>query len=48
MLIDVEEKAKEITRHFIRLSGSVGKASNFKKKNQFAHDIGMLNTGIGE
>lgn len=48
MLIDVEEKAKEITRHFIRLSGSAGKASNFKKKNQFAHDIGMLNTGIGE
>lgn len=48
MLIDVEEKAKEITRHFIRLSGSVGKASNFKKRNQFAHDIGMLNTGIGE
>lgn len=48
MLIDIEEKAKEITRHFIRLSGSVGKASNFKKRNQFAHDIGMLNTGIGE
>lgn len=48
LLIDVEEKAKEITRHFIQLSGSSGKAGNFKKTYHFVHDLGKIKTSIGE
>ena len=48
LLIDVEQKAKEITRHFIKLSGSSQKANNFKKIYNFAHDISLINTGVGE
>ena len=47
-LIDVEQKAKEITRHFISLSGSTGKAANFKKTYNFNHDISKIDVGVGE
>lgn len=46
--IDIEEKAREITRHFIQVIGTTGKAANFKKMYAFDHEFSRIDTGIGE
>jgi ketose-bisphosphate aldolases len=47
LLIHIEEKAKEITKHYISLTGSSGKAANFKPINSFKRKMGQC-TGVGE
>lgn len=43
-----ENAAKEIGRHFILLTGSQGKASNFKRQSSFAYGFSKLDLGVGE
>ena len=43
-----EQAAKEITRHFIQVIGTTGKAKNFTKTYSFGHDIHKIDTGVGE
>lgn len=47
LCIETEKACKEICRHFIRLTGSSGKAVNFKKEYHFGQsaDIGILDDG---
>lgn len=44
----MENAAKEIGKHFIMLTGSNGKAINFKKKFQFNYSFPKNDMGIGE
>lgn len=48
LLMEAEASCKEITKHFIELTGSVGKAANFKRENRFAQNISGIETGVGE
>ena len=43
-----ENAAKEIGRHFILLTGSQGKALNFKRQSSFAYGFSKLDLGVGE
>ena len=47
LLIDIEAKAKEITKHYIHLTGSEGQAVHFKAENTFGLKLGPC-TGVGE
>lgn len=46
--IDIEEKAKEITRHFIQVIGTTGKAKYFSKSYKYEGEIGQIVTDEGE
>ena len=46
--IDIEEKAKEITRHFIQVIGTTGKAKYFSKSYKYEGEIGQIITDEGE
>ncbi len=46
--IEEEQAAKEITRHFIQVIGTSGKANNFTKKYNFNHNGHSIDTGVGE
>lgn len=46
--IDIEEKAKEITRHFIQVIGTTGKAKYFQKEVKYEGDFGKTVTDQGE
>jgi len=39
LCIEVEKHCKEVCRHFIRLTGSAGKAANFSRTYDFTHSI---------
>jgi fructose-bisphosphate aldolase, class II len=47
LLIDIEARAKEITKHYIGLTGSAGQAGNFTAENTFGLKLGPC-TGVGE
>lgn len=47
LLIEIEAKAKEITKRYISLTGSAGKAANFGPLNTFREDAGVY-MGEGE
>lgn len=46
--IDIEEKAKEITRHFIQVIGTTGKAKYFDKTYKYEGDLSQVVTDEGE
>ncbi len=46
--IDIEEKAKEITRHFIQVIGTTGKAKYFNKTYKYEGDLSEVVTDEGE
>jgi fructose-bisphosphate aldolase class II len=48
LLIDIEAKAKEITKHYISLTGSEGKAVDFKMINTFNDTSIKKCVGVGE
>lgn len=48
LMSEAEQAAKKIGKHFIELTGSQGKAENFKRKSKFQHGFAKLDLGIGE
>lgn len=48
LCVEVEQQCKEICRHFIRLTGSSGKAANFAPKYDFTHSIDRSLLDAGE
>lgn len=48
LCVEVEQKCKDVCRHFIRLTGSSGKAANFRKTYDFTHSIDRSLLDAGE